>query len=158
MSEWHIPGEDSDSTDLVTSPPEPLQTGRWEQWSNLAYVPTPVAAKQGDFLTVYHNPMLGVKEEQFSNKVVGFMWGLHSYKKRENVWCRQKITYVRTLTMSVQVLWEAEAKMEIGVRELYGGKFPWSQRGEGTGAGRGLRRVQCCSDTSETREKMKEIE
>ena len=52
-------------------------------------------------MTVRHNPMFEVEEEQFYNKVFGFMWRWHSHKKGENVQqqCRQKIIYVHTLTV-----------------------------------------------------------
>lgn len=73
-----------------------------------------VAPEQGDrcgamvdSLTVYHNSTFGVGEELFPNKGLGFMWGLHSYKKGGNVQCRKSITLVYMLIPLVQDLLEA---------------------------------------------------
>lgn len=53
-----------------------------------------------------------------------------------------------TYCLSVQVLWEANAEMEVRMQGIYGGHFLWRKRGEEAWTSRGSFRVGCWSDTS----------
>lgn len=83
----------------------------------------PLATQQGGGISAWQptvTPHLEL-EKQFSSKGVDFMWELPSYNLGGNVQDRPKITHVHTLSVLVQVLWEADTKMEINVQEIYGG-------------------------------------
>ena len=89
---------------------------------NLSGHPWQQNKEAGCLLDSPPHPMFGVEEERLYNKVVGFLWGLHFYKKREMYCVSQNNMSPHPDCINSGPL-RIKSKIRIGTQEISGRKL-----------------------------------